>query len=115
MIGLQTAVSLLETGDYDVTIVAKHYPGDKSIEYTSPWAGAQWRTHASPDDEEQKAWDISSYKKWWKIVKGEAKHGAKSGLGVSFEFLHVPSALTDVSTPDLRFDILQVRNATHAQ
>ncbi|KAJ9667096.1 hypothetical protein H2201_002931 [Coniosporium apollinis] len=36
VIGLQTAVSLLEAG-YTVTIVAKYYPGDESIEYTSPW------------------------------------------------------------------------------
>jgi hypothetical protein len=36
VIGLQIAISLLEEG-YKVTIVAKHFPGDKSIEYTSPW------------------------------------------------------------------------------
>ena len=34
--GLQTAISLLEAG-YEVTIKAKHFPGDQSIEYTSPW------------------------------------------------------------------------------
>jgi glycine/D-amino acid oxidase-like deaminating enzyme len=75
---------LLEAG-YDVTIVAKHFPGDQSIEYTSPWAGAQWRTHASPSDEEQKAWDIASYKHWYEIVQREQKEPGmvKSGLGVS--------------------------------
>lgn len=36
MIGLQTAITLLEAGAA-VTIVAKHVPGDKSIDYTSPW------------------------------------------------------------------------------
>lgn len=36
IIGLQTSVKLLEAG-YDVTIVAKHLPGDTSTEYTSPW------------------------------------------------------------------------------
>lgn len=34
MIGLQTALTLLENG-YDVTIAAKHWPGDDSIDYTS--------------------------------------------------------------------------------
>jgi glycine/D-amino acid oxidase-like deaminating enzyme len=37
VIGLQTALSLLESG-YDVTIVAKHWPEDESngsIDYTS--------------------------------------------------------------------------------
>lgn len=84
MIGLQTAISLLETGKYNVTIVAKHFPGDKSIEYTSPWAGAQWRTHAAPADKEQRAWDLLSYKKWYEVVKSEeGTSGPKSGLGVS--------------------------------
>jgi glycine/D-amino acid oxidase-like deaminating enzyme len=81
---LQTAVSLLEAG-YDVTVIAKHFPGDKSIEYTSPWAGAQWRTHASFGDVEQCAWDIASYKKWYEIVEQERKEpgSQKSGLGVN--------------------------------
>ncbi|EXJ84625.1 hypothetical protein A1O3_05295 [Capronia epimyces CBS 606.96] len=38
VIGLQTAISLLEVG-YRVTILAEHLPGDDSVEYTSPWTG----------------------------------------------------------------------------
>ncbi|KAJ9618342.1 hypothetical protein H2204_013073 [Knufia peltigerae] len=38
VIGLQTAISLLQTG-YDVTVLAEHLPGDTSVEYTSPWTG----------------------------------------------------------------------------
>lgn len=34
MIGLQTALTLLENG-YGVTIVAKHWPGDDDIDYAS--------------------------------------------------------------------------------
>ena len=36
VIGLQIACTLLKSG-YKVTVVAKHLPGDTSIEYTSPW------------------------------------------------------------------------------
>lgn len=36
VIGLQTAIFLLEEG-YKVTIIAEHFPGDTSLEYTSPW------------------------------------------------------------------------------
>src|ERR1700760_4196067 len=36
VIGLQIACTLLKSG-YKVTLVAKHLPGDTSIEYTSPW------------------------------------------------------------------------------
>jgi hypothetical protein len=41
VIGLQTSISLLEAG-YRVFVVAKHLPGDKSIEYTSPWYAGQY-------------------------------------------------------------------------
>jgi glycine/D-amino acid oxidase-like deaminating enzyme len=34
--GLTSAVFLSEAG-YTVTVIAAHVPGDKSIEYTSPW------------------------------------------------------------------------------
>lgn len=35
--GLTTALVLARKG-YKITVVAKHMPGDLSIEYTSPWA-----------------------------------------------------------------------------
>lgn len=39
IIGLQTALTLLESG-FDVTIIAEYWPGDVDINYTSPQAGA---------------------------------------------------------------------------
>ena len=43
VVGLTTA---LELGDRfphaEITIVAKHVPGDRTVEYCSPWAGANW-------------------------------------------------------------------------
>lgn len=41
--GLTTALLLSKQKGYSVTIVAKHMPGDYDIEYTSPWAGANYR------------------------------------------------------------------------
>jgi glycine/D-amino acid oxidase-like deaminating enzyme len=49
VVGLTTALLLQQRG-YDVTIVAEHFPGDKSIEYTSPVAGARWKTLAPNSD-----------------------------------------------------------------
>lgn len=42
VIGLQTALLLLEDGRFEVTIAAKAWPDDHDIdaEYTSMWAGA---------------------------------------------------------------------------
>lgn len=40
--GLTTALLLAKISEYNVTIVAKHMPGDYDIEYTSPFAGANF-------------------------------------------------------------------------
>jgi phytoene dehydrogenase-like protein len=36
--GLTVALILQKKG-YDVTVIAKYWPGDLNIDYTSPWAG----------------------------------------------------------------------------
>ena len=43
MSGLTTALLLSRNPSYSVTVVAKHMPGDNDIEYTSPWAGANYQ------------------------------------------------------------------------
>lgn len=53
VIGLSTAIRAQEAG-YEVTIVAELFPGDeKSIRYTSAWAGAHHCSVATPDDPRQ--------------------------------------------------------------
>jgi D-amino-acid oxidase len=42
VIGLTTALVLADEGSCDVTVVAKHMPGDVDIEYCSPVAGANY-------------------------------------------------------------------------
>ena len=66
--GLTSANFLAEQG-YDVTIIAAHVPGDKSIEYTSPWAGAHWMTHATPDEPREQDWDIATYEYMLKVIE----------------------------------------------
>ncbi|KAH8653114.1 hypothetical protein BGZ60DRAFT_419566, partial [Tricladium varicosporioides] len=70
--GLQTALSLIssETQKYKVTIVAEHLPGDLSPEYTSPWAGGHWRSHAtlSPEDKLPREFDERTYQAWIKLL-----------------------------------------------
>ncbi|KAF1967372.1 nucleotide-binding domain-containing protein [Bimuria novae-zelandiae CBS 107.79] len=82
--GLQTSISLREAG-YEVVLIAKHFPGDQSIEYTSPWAGAHWRSHAGEDDLEQQQWDTETYKHMLEIIEKEARDeggGLLSGLAL---------------------------------
>ncbi|KAF2675546.1 nucleotide-binding domain-containing protein [Microthyrium microscopicum] len=84
VIGLQIACTLLEAG-YRVTILAQHYPGDQSINYTSPWAGAHWRSYAENDDYEQHDWDLQTFRYWQRQIELEERDdgpGVKSGLGL---------------------------------
>ena len=41
IIGLTTALVLQKLG-FDVTVAAKYMPGDEAVDYTSPWAGANY-------------------------------------------------------------------------
>ena len=48
VIGLSSALELRDAFPRaDVVVVAKHFPGDRSIEYASPWAGANWSSMAT--------------------------------------------------------------------
>lgn len=40
--GLTSALLLSRDPANAVTVVAKHMPGDYDVEYTSPWAGANY-------------------------------------------------------------------------
>ena len=42
VLGLSTALVLAKHKHLNVTVVAKHMPGDYDIEYASPWAGANY-------------------------------------------------------------------------
>ncbi|KAH9204904.1 hypothetical protein DL95DRAFT_471077 [Leptodontidium sp. 2 PMI_412] len=73
VIGLQTAILLLEAG-YRVAIIGKHFPGHESIGYTSPWAGAHWRSQAPEADSEQQQWDMETYDHWLDVIEKERSH-----------------------------------------
>ena len=42
MAGLTTALILAKEPALEITVAAKHMPGDYDIEYASPWAGADY-------------------------------------------------------------------------
>ncbi|KAA8904997.1 D-amino-acid oxidase [Sphaerosporella brunnea] len=68
VVGLTTALTLLRRGTYDVTVVSKHMPGDYNIEYTSPWAGANWWPVSSAGTREQ-VWDEKTFHELWRLAK----------------------------------------------
>lgn len=46
VIGLTSALLLSQNPHYCITVAATHMPGDYSISYASPWAGANYDTYA---------------------------------------------------------------------
>ncbi|KFY12516.1 hypothetical protein V492_03832 [Pseudogymnoascus sp. VKM F-4246] len=86
--GLTTALKLnsdRESAQYHITIIASHLPGDESINYTSPWAGADWSPQAtsSPADAEMREWDKRTYDMWTRIL--EANHDKADYIGMGFK------------------------------
>ncbi|KAF2637352.1 nucleotide-binding domain-containing protein [Massarina eburnea CBS 473.64] len=80
VIGLTTALTLRQSyPDSSITIVAKHFPGDRSIEYTSPWAGANWATMAN-DNGPLEDYDRVTFKKFAEMVDNEGI-GEEIGIG----------------------------------
>ncbi|KAF2129560.1 FAD dependent oxidoreductase [Dothidotthia symphoricarpi CBS 119687] len=54
VLGLSTALVLSKHKGLDITVVAKHMPGDFDIEYASPWAGANFFPVGAPGSDLQK-------------------------------------------------------------
>ncbi|KAG2179982.1 hypothetical protein INT43_003769, partial [Umbelopsis isabellina] len=62
-----TVALLLQKQGYEVTIIAKHLPGDLNIEYTSPWAGADWQAMSSNTDIRLQGYESETFKILWKL------------------------------------------------
>ncbi|CAI2182507.1 8161_t:CDS:10, partial [Funneliformis geosporum] len=95
--GLSTATLLLQQEKgFEVHIVAKHFPGDLSGEYTSPWAGAHWRSHATKDDTRQQEFDRITYNHLWKLAKVPQN---ETGIMIIDEFEYWEKFPQDFSDP----------------
>lgn len=84
VIGLTTALTLSHAyPKATITIVAKHFPGDRSIEYTSPWAGANWSSMAHDNGPLEK-YDAVTFHRFGELMDGKPVHGCqimKTGEG----------------------------------
>ncbi|KAF1998616.1 D-amino-acid oxidase-like protein [Amniculicola lignicola CBS 123094] len=68
VIGLTSALSLRDQyPSSPITILATHFPGDRSINYTSPWAGANWCSFAH-DNGPLESYDRTTFHKFSEIV-----------------------------------------------
>ncbi|OBU00501.2 hypothetical protein VE01_01377 [Pseudogymnoascus verrucosus] len=70
--GLTTALLLSKNPAYNVTIVAKHMPGDYDIEYTSPWAGANFSPHTN---DERGPWERNTFPELYRLANDVPESG----------------------------------------
>ncbi|KAL1924735.1 uncharacterized protein VTP21DRAFT_4389 [Calcarisporiella thermophila] len=68
VVGLTTAILLLHHG-HRVTLVSREFPGTLSIKYTSPWAGAHYRSLAGNNDSRMQKWELISYRTFVELSK----------------------------------------------
>ncbi|KAF2681069.1 D-amino-acid oxidase-like protein [Lentithecium fluviatile CBS 122367] len=79
VIGLTTALTIQRAYPTStITIVAKHFPGDRSIDYTSPWAGANWCSMAN-DNGPLEHYDRVTFSRFAEMV--EQGLGEEVGIG----------------------------------
>lgn len=110
IIGLTSSLVLSHAyPESQITIIAKHFPGDRSIEYTSPWAGANWSSMANDNGPLEK-YDKVTFQRFGQIMDGESVHGVKvvksgerneAGLGRQqmWAVLDAPIEQTNLLTP----------------
>ncbi|KIM21928.1 hypothetical protein M408DRAFT_79825, partial [Serendipita vermifera MAFF 305830] len=65
--GLTTALVLRREGYKNITVVAKHMPGDRSLEYSSPWAGVNY-VPVSEKGTAAEEWDRISWTEFWRLA-----------------------------------------------
>ncbi|KAF2030515.1 nucleotide-binding domain-containing protein [Setomelanomma holmii] len=77
VVGLTTSLVLAENyPSASITVIGKHFPGDRSIEYTSPWAGANWSSMAHDNGPLEK-YDEVTFKRFGQLMDGENVWGCK--------------------------------------
>lgn len=75
VIGLTTAYLLSKESSNEVTVAAKHMPGDYDIEYCSPWAGANFLPVGAPGSPHAR-WEANT----WPVFQELAKNHPDAGI-----------------------------------
>ncbi|KAL8803882.1 MAG: hypothetical protein Q9200_006044 [Gallowayella weberi] len=75
--GLTTALLLTREERYQITVAAKHMPGDYDIEYASPWAGANYSPISGAGTEA-----AERDKNTWPELENLAKHSPESDYAI---------------------------------
>ncbi|CAG8724566.1 12348_t:CDS:2, partial [Gigaspora rosea] len=102
VIGLTTATLLQQEKEFEVTVIARHFPGDLSIDYTSPWAGAHWRSYATNDDSRLIEYEKKTFHHFWNLAKASKNN---SGIMIVDGFDYWDRLPDDFSEPSPEPDL----------
>ncbi|KAG9188078.1 hypothetical protein G6011_02001 [Alternaria panax] len=81
VIGLTASLVLAHTyPTAKITVIAKHFPGDRSIEYASPWAGANWSSMAHDNGPLEK-YDEVTFHRFGELIDGKRVFGCQTLKG----------------------------------
>ncbi|KAI1911066.1 D-amino acid oxidase [Ophidiomyces ophidiicola] len=75
VIGLTTAYLLSKNKMNDITVAAKHMPGDYDVEYCSPWAGANFLPVGAPGSAHAR-WETNT----WPVFEELARNNPEAGI-----------------------------------
>ncbi|KAF2127939.1 D-amino-acid oxidase-like protein [Dothidotthia symphoricarpi CBS 119687] len=78
VIGLTTSLVLSSTyPSAHITVLATHFPGDRSLHYCSPWAGANWCSFAH-DNGPLEAYDATTFQRFGALIDGQPVFGCRA-------------------------------------
>ncbi|KAH6986644.1 D-amino-acid oxidase [Ilyonectria destructans] len=89
--GLTTALLLSRDKRYNITVVAKHMPGDYDIQYASPWAGANYMP-VSVGGTDAAEWDRNT----WFALKNLAENYPDAGI--HFQKINICNRKKDIGS-----------------
>jgi D-amino-acid oxidase len=81
--GLTTAMLLARDHGHNVTVIAKHMPGDYDIEYASPWAGANSLPVGKPNSTQQTYETVT-----WRELERLARDQPETGIHFQNNFIY---------------------------
>lgn len=85
VVGLTTALELKRDDPTRViTIAAQHIPGDLSLDYTSPFAGANWHSFATKEDKRLQGYDKEGYRRLVELAETDKTSGIWVQQDVSY-------------------------------
>ncbi|RKP04717.1 hypothetical protein THASP1DRAFT_33480 [Thamnocephalis sphaerospora] len=93
VVGLTTALQLLRRG-HRVSVIAEHLPGEMHPDYTSPWAGAHWRSMAEPEDTLQRELDARTFEKFMELVHTVGREAGLMTVTATDYFAEKPTGWT---------------------